>query len=483
MAGRPVPWASWDEWDVVRRQLFGATLADVSAGAVRVQAWRSRGRLPLGVDITERLLSMQLHDPSACAARGPPFSSCLSPLTDAALQAAYALTLVRFVNGISDASQKGRVAASVSHHASSAGLHPVLVEVRHAATHSHLPSLHLLRHAASHALSWLHDNYWLGQAKVLAHNRASVSELLSRLWANHRACSTNVTCDASPAAHCASDTNSSASEHSPRSTISSAAALKREEKSLLGSLKGMAQESRAQDIASVLMEHAGHILDMKSPNQSSGHSQSQGSPLNADSDSRDHAHIHASVLRLLEAHYPRVAPHIMLEATKRLVAVLKTLLQHLSAGLKGPAGLDVHACNALIALHAAARQVVAASKAYNTADLDRLRMHNRRTMQTCFMRPAGVPAASYSRTLASFWESAVTPQQTQTRRCAAALITFLDSLRCNPQVCQFRMLNPLLCTQLVRTFFSMQVRLLQCGLRKDCYVLAVVACIGLTVPI
>jgi hypothetical protein len=429
MAGRPVPWTSWNEWDITRRQLFGHTAADVAAGSARVQAWRLRGRLPLGVDITECFLSMQLRDPSACAVRGPAFLPCESPSPDAALQAEYALNIVRFVNGISDASQKGRVAASVSHHASSAGLHPVLVEVRHAATHSHLPSLHLLRLAASHALSWLHDHYWVGQTKVLANSRASVSELLSQLWAN------NKTCRANARAHgIQTDSDSSACEDSPRSAASSAAALKREQKSLLGSLRGMAQESRAQDIASILAEHAGQILGSKASGEALGHPKCHGNPQNTTSELEDCTHINASVLELLEAQYPRLASHVMLEATNCLATMLTALLQCFSVGTEESGKVLVHVCNPLIALHAAARQAAKDSKALTDADLNRMLTHNRRTMQTCFLLSPGVPAALHNRALAAFWASKTPLKQTRIQQCAAALVNFLDSLQCDAQV-------------------------------------------------
>ena len=64
------------------------------------------------------------------------------------------------VNGVSDSQQTGKSAASVSMLAGRCGLPSVLVDVRHEATHNHLPSLQLLRHSAQLALEWLTESYW-----------------------------------------------------------------------------------------------------------------------------------------------------------------------------------------------------------------------------------------------------------------------------------------------------------------------------------
>jgi ribosomal biogenesis protein LAS1 len=64
------------------------------------------------------------------------------------------------VNGITDSLQRGKVAASVSGLADSAGLSRLLVDIRHAATHNELPTLASLRLGARHALQWLAAQYW-----------------------------------------------------------------------------------------------------------------------------------------------------------------------------------------------------------------------------------------------------------------------------------------------------------------------------------
>lgn len=96
-------------------------------------------------------------------------------------------TSCRFVNGVSDSIQKGKVATSVSKHAEHAGLHPMLVDIRHEATHNSLPSLHTLRLAAAHALAWLEQNYWHAQAGRLEECSTDAANLVLKLVENQAA--------------------------------------------------------------------------------------------------------------------------------------------------------------------------------------------------------------------------------------------------------------------------------------------------------
>lgn len=61
---------------------------------------------------------------------------------------AYAVALIRLVNGLVDPLQLGAYARSIASIAAQLDLPPWLVELRHAATHGDLPSLDVLREAA-----------------------------------------------------------------------------------------------------------------------------------------------------------------------------------------------------------------------------------------------------------------------------------------------------------------------------------------------
>jgi ribosomal biogenesis protein LAS1 len=85
---------------------------------LQVGAWEARGRLPLGAEVTACLHGIQDRDAAACAAAGR------QPEPEALLRLQYAMALIRLVNGISDSSQKGRLALSVAQLAHDAGLRP-----------------------------------------------------------------------------------------------------------------------------------------------------------------------------------------------------------------------------------------------------------------------------------------------------------------------------------------------------------------------
>jgi ribosomal biogenesis protein LAS1 len=116
---------------------------------MQVHAWRCRGKLPLSLDVTAQLVEAQLLDEAGGAST-----------SQAMLCGAYALPLTRLVNGVADAQQRGKVAASVAQLAAAAGLPSLLVDVRHSTTHGDLPALPLLRLATTQALVWLRGAYW-----------------------------------------------------------------------------------------------------------------------------------------------------------------------------------------------------------------------------------------------------------------------------------------------------------------------------------
>eukprot|EP00878_Enallax_costatus_P031813 GHUV01034861.1.p1 GENE.GHUV01034861.1~~GHUV01034861.1.p1 ORF type:complete len:167 (+),score=22.92 GHUV01034861.1:440-940(+) len=163
--GRTVPWCCWEEWNMVKDWLLSSTSADIRHGILRVEAWRARGRVPLGVDITASLLETALWDasfwgPSAATAAALPLAGTLNGLSQQQIRLQYSATIVRMVNGIADSQQKGRVAVSVNTLAEAAGLSRLLVDIRHESTHNELPSLSTLQLAARQALDWLVTQYW-----------------------------------------------------------------------------------------------------------------------------------------------------------------------------------------------------------------------------------------------------------------------------------------------------------------------------------
>jgi len=74
------------------------------------------------------------------------------------------MAFIRFVNALVDNEQKSQFAQSISGIAEAIGLPGWFVDLRHAATHDHLPSLGLLLNACSQGVEWLQSNYWAMQS-------------------------------------------------------------------------------------------------------------------------------------------------------------------------------------------------------------------------------------------------------------------------------------------------------------------------------
>ena len=178
-----LPWVDWADWAECKAGLFGNSLIaspqksanDVTSRPLplsfsstppsfstvqlsrlqhsldTIAVWRSRGRLPLSVDSTAQLLTVQRDDAAAGA------------VDPASLRQQYALCIIRLVNGLVDNSQRSTHALSIASLASSLHLPRLLVDVRHESTHSQLPSLPVLRYAAWEALRWLWVHYWQQQ--------------------------------------------------------------------------------------------------------------------------------------------------------------------------------------------------------------------------------------------------------------------------------------------------------------------------------
>merc|ERR1719217_1307132 len=87
----------------------------------------------------------------------------------------YAMIMVRLVNGIVDAAQPQKQARSVQGLAQDLKWPGWFVDIRHEATHKHLPALPLLRLAAKEALEQLLSRFWRPQLAKLNRRRKYVS--------------------------------------------------------------------------------------------------------------------------------------------------------------------------------------------------------------------------------------------------------------------------------------------------------------------
>ncbi|TPX66075.1 hypothetical protein SpCBS45565_g04717 [Spizellomyces sp. 'palustris'] len=178
---RSVPWAKQEEWEEVYSWLYASDVHLQEKGVKRVKAWASRGKLPHSVDSTATLVEVWLRD-----GYGRPVSEHEVRLMYTMAFIRY-LYLLRFVNGVVDANQRGMYATSVANIAEELGLPGWFVDLRHAGTHDQLPSLALLRSGCEQALQWLHTNYWSLQKAYLADTLSEVRNLLTTYKKKKRA--------------------------------------------------------------------------------------------------------------------------------------------------------------------------------------------------------------------------------------------------------------------------------------------------------
>ncbi|TPX33001.1 hypothetical protein SmJEL517_g03987 [Synchytrium microbalum] len=151
MKARLVPWTIIDEWQTVKSLLYPPAFdpTSISRGASFIRSWASRGQVPHAAEVTAMLAECTCLEYT---------SNNIMP--ESALRLTYSMAIIRFVNGLVDASQVTGRLQSVAAVADSLGIPLWIVDLRHAATHESLPSLSLLRAAAQQALRWLDAHYW-----------------------------------------------------------------------------------------------------------------------------------------------------------------------------------------------------------------------------------------------------------------------------------------------------------------------------------
>lgn len=153
-AQKLVPWLSWDEWELVRTSLFSNSPDSIAFALDRIAAWRSRGCLPVTVEVTASIIKIQLKDPIL----RPDLSNDVSE-DEEILAMLYSMAVMRLVNGLIEKTRR-RTEVSISEAAAHINMPRMLIDIRHEASHRELPSLRLLRQASIEALNWLKFYYW-----------------------------------------------------------------------------------------------------------------------------------------------------------------------------------------------------------------------------------------------------------------------------------------------------------------------------------
>lgn len=165
-----VPWQNWDEWRFVNDLLFSEDKNQKFLGVQYVHAWRARGPIPHYIDITAQLI--QFYEKYLFLDKNY-FERAKS---EEEMKHEGASIIIRFVNGIVDANQKGSVADSVTFIANKVGLHRMFVDIRHDGTHNDLPSWEILGLAVSNAIDYLSETYWKDQLEKLEKTKIRTEE-------------------------------------------------------------------------------------------------------------------------------------------------------------------------------------------------------------------------------------------------------------------------------------------------------------------
>lgn len=156
-----VPWISWDDWNFVSDSLFSSSPPSISSALHRISAWRSRGCVPVVIEVTASIIEIQQKDPFF-----------RDDLTDKVLQSEemlamlYCMAIMRLVNGVVEKTRK-KTEVSIAEAADAIDLPRMLIDIRHECSHRDLPSLRLVRLASIKALDWLKSYYWEPQKTAI----------------------------------------------------------------------------------------------------------------------------------------------------------------------------------------------------------------------------------------------------------------------------------------------------------------------------
>ncbi|CAI0541989.1 unnamed protein product [Linum tenue] len=175
---RMVPWLNWGEWESVKDSLFSDSPHKVAFALHRISTWRSRGCLPVVIDVTASIIEIQQKDPvyrkdlSGDAAHSEQMLAML-----------YCMAILRLVNCVIEKTRK-KNDASIGEAAGAIGIPRTLIDIRHEGSHRNLPALPLVRDSAVKAIEWLKWYYWQPQTMQIPSQRDGASirkEIKSKL--------------------------------------------------------------------------------------------------------------------------------------------------------------------------------------------------------------------------------------------------------------------------------------------------------------
>ncbi|KAK9999344.1 hypothetical protein SO802_018947 [Lithocarpus litseifolius] len=108
-----VPWLSWDEWLFVKDCLFSNSPDSVATAFRRILAWRSRGCLPVAIEVTASIIEIQQKDPhfrenqsNGAYDNFRVDQTSYVLLSEDMLAMLYCMAIIRLVNGVVEKTRK-----------------------------------------------------------------------------------------------------------------------------------------------------------------------------------------------------------------------------------------------------------------------------------------------------------------------------------------------------------------------------------------
>nr|POE49931.1 isoform 4 of ribosomal biogenesis protein las1l [Quercus suber] len=178
-----VPWLSWDEWLFVKDCLFSNSPDSVATAFRRISAWRSRGCLPVAIEVTASIIEIQQKDPHFRENQSNGASdnfrvdqTSYVQLSEDMLAMLYCMAIIRLVNGVVEKTRK-KTEVSLAVAADAIGIPRMLIDIRHEGSHRELPALQIVRSASLKALDWLISYYWEPQKKAIPFQGGSTASI------------------------------------------------------------------------------------------------------------------------------------------------------------------------------------------------------------------------------------------------------------------------------------------------------------------
>ncbi|KAK4607452.1 hypothetical protein RGQ29_001335 [Quercus rubra] len=199
-----VPWLSWDEWLFVKDSLFSNSPDSVATAFRRISAWRSRGCLPVAIEVTASIIEIQQKDPHFRENQSNGASdnfrvdqTSYVPLSEDMLAMLYCMAIIRLVNGVVEKTRK-KTEVSLAVAADAIGIPRMLIDIRHEGSHRELPALQIVRSASLKALDWLISYYWEPQKKAIPFQGSSTASIRKEIKFKIRELASCLQVDQSP---------------------------------------------------------------------------------------------------------------------------------------------------------------------------------------------------------------------------------------------------------------------------------------------